>query len=176
MKSFNIYLAAFLFLISSCSPKVPYTSYLASKYQLTEDELKKVQFYASDDIILYTKESSSKTGTENGTIVISSSEAENQILIKKGTPGILMKQVGTDKVYISFEVGDNKFLVFGSTGQREPFKLQAESWEGGRGKLSYDGKIYYASSMSGSTHLLVSIKKFQKKKSNQKVVEGRKIE
>jgi hypothetical protein len=165
-----------LVLLGSCSPKVAYTSYLGSKYQLTEGDLKKVQFYTSDDIILYTRESSSKTGTENGTIVVSSNEAENQILIKKGTPGVLLKLVGADKVYISFEVGDSKFLVFGSTGQREPFKLQAENWEGGRGKLSYDGKIYYASGTSGSTYLLVSIKKFQKKKSDQKVVEGRKVQ
>ncbi|HLP11484.1 MAG TPA: hypothetical protein VK177_06070 [Flavobacteriales bacterium] len=176
MKSLSLYLLAVVLLLSSCSPKVAYTSYLASKYQLTEDELKKVQFYTSEDIVLYTRESSSKTGTENGTIVVSSSEAENQILIKKGTPGVMLKQVGTDKVYISFEVGDNKFLVFGSTGQREPFKLQAESWDGGRGKLSYDGKTYYASTLSGTAHLLVSIKKFQKRKSDQKVVEGRKVE
>lgn len=162
-------------MLSACSPKVPYTTYLANKYELTESDLKKVQFYTSEDIILSTKESSSKTETENGNIVVSSNTAEDQIIIKKGTPGILEKQVGTDKVYISFEVGEGKFLVFGSVGQREPFRLQAENWEGGKGKLTYGGKTYYASGYSGTTHLLVYIKKFQKKKSKQTVVEGRKV-
>jgi hypothetical protein len=171
-----LYAAVTGLFLSSCSPKVPYTSYLATKYQLTEADLKKVQFYTSEDIILSTKESSSKTETENGNIVVSSNTAEDQIIIKKGTPGILEKQVGTDKVYISFEVGEGKFLVFGSTGQREPFRLQAENWNEGKGKLTYGGKTYYASGYSGTAHLLVYIKKFQKKKSNQKVVEGRKVQ
>jgi hypothetical protein len=169
------YAAICTLLLSACSPKVQYTSYLATKYQLTEADLKKVQFYTSEDIILSTKESSSKTETENGNIVVSSNTAEDQIIIKKGTPGILEKQVGTDKVYISFEVGEGKYLVFGSTGQREPFRLQAENWNEGKGKLTYGGKTYYASGYSGTAHLLVYIKKFQKKKSNQKVVEGRKV-
>jgi len=171
-----LYTAALTLLLSACSRKVPYTSYLANKYQLTEVDLKKVQFYTSEDIILSTKESSSKTETENGNIVVSSNTAEDQIIIKKGTPGILEKQVGSDKVYISFEVGEGKFLVFGSTGQREPFRLQAENWDNGKGKLTYGGKVYFASGYSGTAHLLVYIKKFQKKKSNQKVVEGRKIQ
>lgn len=165
-----------LAILQSCSPKVPYTSYLASKYQLTESELKKIQFYTSEDIVLVTSESNSKTETEKGEIIVSSNTAQDQIVIKKGTPGVLEKQMGTDRVQISFEVGEGKFLVFGSSGQREPFKLQAENWNGGKGKLMYAGKTYYATGLSGTAHLLVVIKKFQKKKSNQTVVEGRKID
>lgn len=161
---------------SSCSPKVAYTNYLVNKYKLTESDLKKIQFYTSEDIILTTQESNSKTETSDGSLVISSNTSEDQILIKKGTPGVMEKQIGSDKISISFEVGEGKYLVFGSNGQREPFKLQAEKWEGGRGKLMYAGKTYYATGLSGNSYLLIQIKKFQKRKSNQTVVEGRKIE
>ena len=65
MKMKTIFYATICSLVfSSCSPKVPYTTYLANKYELTETDLKKVQFYTSEDIILSTKESSSKTETE----------------------------------------------------------------------------------------------------------------
>jgi hypothetical protein len=111
----------------SCSNKVPYTTYLANKYQFTENDLKKIQFYTSEDIILNTTESSSNVGTQNGEVVISSNNSQDQIVIKRGTEGVLEKQIGTDKVSISFEVGEGKFLIFGTTGQREPFKLQAEN-------------------------------------------------
>lgn len=163
-------------LLTACSNKVPYTTYLANKYQLTESDLKKIQFYTSDDIILSTNESSSKMGTEKGEVVISSSTNQDQIIIKKGTPGILEKQVGTDKMSISFEVGEGRYLVFGSNGQREPFKLQAETWTGGTGKMTYAGKTYYASGSSGMAHLLIVVKSFQKKKANQQVAGGRKVE
>lgn len=169
-------LSIVMLVAASCSNKVPYTTYLANKYQLTESDLKKIQFYTSEDIILSTNESSSKMGTEKGEVVISSNTSQDQIIIKKGTPGILEKQVGTDKMSISFEVGEGKFLVFGSNGQREPFKLQAENWNGGVGKLTYAGKTYYASGNSGYAQLLIVVKSFQKRKSNQKVVEGRKVE
>ncbi len=176
MKKVNfIYASICAILFSACSPKVPYTTALATKYQLTESELKKVQFYTSEDIVLSTKESSSKTETENGNIVVNSNTAEDQIIIKKGTPGILEKQVGSDKLNISFEVGEGKDLVFGSVGKQEPYRLQAENWDNGKGKLLYGGKTYYASGYSGTAHLMVYIKKFQKKKSNQTVVEGRKV-
>jgi hypothetical protein len=173
--SFIIALVAMATLFS-CSPKQPYTSYLAAKYKLTEADLKKIQFYTSEDIILSTKMSASKTETEKGDLVISSNTSEDQIIIKKGTPGILEKMSGTEKVYISFEVGEGKFLVFGSNGQREPFRLMADSWENGNGKLTYAGKTYYATGLSGKSYLLIRIKKSQKRKSSQTVVEGRKIQ
>lgn len=178
MKTFHsiLFVALVGVMLSSCSSKTPYTTYLVNKYQFTEADLKKVQFYVSDDIILTTSETSSKVGTEQGKVVVSSNSSQDQIVIKKGTPGVLEKQIGTDKVQISFEVGEGRFLVFGSTGQREPFKLQAESWSNGQGKLTYAGKTYYATGTSGYAQLLIVLKKSQKKKSNQKVVEGRKVE
>jgi hypothetical protein len=163
------------FTMIACSPKVIYTTNVQQKYKLTESDLKKIQFYTSDDIVLYTKETASKTETDKGELVVKSNSEEERILIKKGTPCIVEKIIGTDKLSISFEVGEGKFLVFGTAEANGPYKLLAENWANGRGKLTYDNKIYYASSYSGNAYLLFKLTKTQKNLSKQKVAEGRKV-
>ena len=177
MKTITATLVFFGLILSmtACSPRVIYTSGVQKKYRLTESDLKKIQFYVSDDIVLYTREIDSKTETDKGELVVKSNSEEERILIKRGTPCVVEKIIGTDKLSVSFETGEGKFLIFGTAEANGPYKLLAESWSNGRGKLTYNNKTYYASSASGNAYLLFTLTKEQKHQSNQKVVEGRKI-
>ncbi|MFI5205066.1 MAG: hypothetical protein ACHQF2_11275, partial [Flavobacteriales bacterium] len=161
--------------LHACAPKVPFTMAVQEKYKLTDTDIKKIQFYTSEDIVLYKGESESKTETAGGEVVITSSKQEEKLIIKKGTPCVVVKIEGKDKLYLGFDAGDGKMLLFSGKSANDPFKLTAEEWVNNRGKLKYDGKTYYASSTSASTYLMFRLKKLEKSKRNQTVVKGRKV-
>ncbi len=163
------------FMLAGCSRKIAFTNAIKQKYQLTEAEIKKIQFYTSEDIILYNKESVNNTGTDKGSLVVSSKSQESRILIKKGTPCIVEKVVDSDKLAVSFETGEGKVLVFGATSANGQYKLLADSWTDGRGQLTYGNQTFYASQGSGYTYLVFKLKKLNKSQASQKVVGGRKI-
>jgi hypothetical protein len=173
MKRF-IFFLAMISLLASCAKKIPFTNAIRDKYNLTADEIKSIQFYISDDIVLYKKESEGGRNTEEGKLVVKENTSEDRIIIKKGTPCVVTDVVGTNKLVVSFETND-KTLDFESIGNSE-FRLKAETWTNGRGKITYGDAIYYASQGSGSTYLEFQLKKLKKYKSKDTVVKGRKID
>ena len=167
-----------LVVLQSCASKVPYTADLQKQFKFTEADLKKVQFYTSDDIILYRKSSSEGTtlGAEEGELVIKSDNTEEEIIIPKGTPGIIEKMVDNNKLAIRFEAGEGKFLIFGGEGNYNgQYKILAEEWANKRGKLTYSGETYYATQSSGAAMLLVVLKKYKKYQREQRKVGGMKV-
>jgi hypothetical protein len=174
MRNF-LFILSGLLTLSACSPKVPFTLAVQEKYKLTDTDIKKIQFYTSDDIVLYQGESESKTETTGGEVVITNKKKEEQIIIKKGTPCVVVKIEGKDKLYLGFDTGEGKVLLFSGRTSNEPFKLTAEEWTNNRGKLKYDGKTYYASSSSAATYLEFRLKKLEQSKRKQTVVKGRKL-
>jgi hypothetical protein len=173
MKRF-IFFLAMISLLASCAKKIPFTNAIRDKYNLTADEIKSIQFYISDDIVLYKKESEGGRNTEEGKLVVKENTSEDRIIIKKGTPCVVTDVVGANKLVVSFETND-KTLDFESIGNSE-FRLKAETWTNGRGKITYGDAIYYASQGSGSTYLEFQLKKLKKYKSKDTVVKGRKID
>ena len=143
-----------VFFFTACSPLVPYTNAVKEKYQITDDEVKKIQFYTSEDIILFKKESSGNKETSKGELIVSSGVNEERLLIKKGTPCVVEKVIGTDKLALSFETGEGKYLIFGSSGANQ---------------------TYYASQGSGNTYIVFKLKSFSKYKSSTKTVSGKKV-
>lgn len=170
-----IYISSLLLAMQSCAPKVPFTMAIQEKYKLTDTDIKKIQFYTSDDIVLYKAESASKTETTGGEVVVTNKSQEERLLIKKGTPCVVVKIEGKDKLYLGFDAGDGKMLLFSGRTGNDPFKLKAEEWVNNRGKLTYDGKTYYASASSASTYIEFRLKKLEQYKQKQTVVKGRKL-
>lgn len=159
----------------ACSPLVPYTNAVKEKYHITDDEVKKIQFYTSEDIILYKKENSGNKETSKGELIVSSGVNEERLLIKKGTPCVVEKVIDRDKLALSFESGEGKYLIFGSSTANGEYKLLAESWNNGRGKLNYANQTYYASQGSGNTYIVFKLKSISKYKSRTKTLSGKKI-
>lgn len=161
-------------LLFSCSPKVAYHNGIKDRYSLTDGEIGKIQFYVSDDIILYKSESESGHKTDKGELVVSNKTDENRIIIKKGTPGVVIKIEDAHTLLVSFET-DDKTLKFASQTDNGSYTLQVEEWINGRGKITYGKDTYYAASGSGNVYLIFKIRKLDKKKSTDKVVGGRKV-
>lgn len=164
--------------LASCATKVAYTKKIKDEFDLTEDKLKKVQFYTSKTIILERSEKSETTATtgESGDLVVSSSSLSERIVIPTSTPCVFYKIGENGAVFIRFEVGQGRTLVFAerpnmSSGR---FYLVAD-WKAGRGELDYGGGIYFAVSGSDAAYLMVKLKQWKKNQRKDRVVRGMKV-
>ncbi len=167
-----------LFILSSCSPRLtPFTEKLYNENGWTERDLEKIQFYLSDDIVLYRDVREGSSRIEDGKIRQVDGRKVEEIVIEKGTPGVLVYNPQNDRFGVSFENGsDERYLMFGpnpKSGNR--YVLLAKEWKRNRGKLTYEGRTYYTNSESAYASLLVNLRKIKKTKVKRRTAEGRKL-
>ncbi|MFT4664651.1 MAG: hypothetical protein ACI8YQ_002290 [Polaribacter sp.] len=182
MKQLNYFpvFALFLFFgFSSCSPKLTtFTQKLQEENDWSEQDLKRVQFYLSQDVVLRKQKKKSGSKIEDGDIkVISDAEVE-EILIKKGTPGVLIEMPKENRFAVCFEDGrSSRYLMFGPNPKRgNSYALLASKWSKKRGELSYGNKKYYTPPSSSYAYLMVNLKKVRKTKVKSRTAGGRKVD
>lgn len=158
----------------SCTVRVPYTSYIQEKYELSEQELKKLQFFISHEIVLYKASSDGDASALKGELLVRSDKQMEEVIIQKGTPGVVV-QAGTRQLAVSFEIGKGRFLVFGSQTSDGWYYLMAEEWTRRHGKLEYAGNSYFAAPGSGRAHLQFKMRKLKLLEKRSKIVKGRKL-
>lgn len=179
MKYSNIFLAsiAFAFFLSSCSPTLhPFTADIYDEFGNSTEKLSKVQFYLSNDIVIYRDYGGKKSRIENGKIKIIDGRKIEEIIFKKGTPGVFVFTPKRDRIAISFEEGEDNYLMFGpneKVGGR--FVLLAKEWNKSRGKVTYANETWNTTSNSAYANLLVDLDKARRTKVSKKTVKGRKI-
>jgi len=182
MKKVNFLLPVLFFtlLLSSCSPKLtPFTESLYEENAWSEDELKQIQFYVSKDIVLRRQASKGSSKIDRGEIKIVDGKRVEQIVIKKGTPGVFVFQPKEGRFAVSFESTkyDDPYLIFGpSPKARGRYVLRAKEWSNNnrRGKVSYAGKSYYTPSESAYAVLMVDLKRIRDTKVKSRTAGGRK--
>jgi hypothetical protein len=162
-------------LMVSCSPQVrPFTQEIREKTRLTEQELKSIQFYTSNTVVLRRGETSGAKETDKGELTVLTDAKVEEIIIKAGTPCLIKEVVDGNRVTVSFEDGAGKFLVFGSLRNRDGYyTLMALDWVNGKGKLNYGEKTYYSSPGSKDVFLTFKMKSLEKFRKDQKVVKGK---
>jgi hypothetical protein len=163
-------------ILSSCKNLVPYTDAMKTKYNWSEDQIKRIQFYVSHDIILHRELSEGSTEIVRGKIKTINGKKVEEILIREGTPGILVEIPKQGKMLVSFEVSDNHYLSFGvNPNAGDKYVLLASDWNNGMGKIHYSDKEYYTDRDSKYAFLLVDLRRIQKMDINQRVAKGRKV-
>ncbi len=169
-------------LLSSCSPKLtPFTENLYEENGWSERELKKIQFYVSKDIVLRRQASKGTSKIERGEIKIVDGKRVEEIVIRKGTPGVFLFQPREERFAISFESTESEdpYLIFGpSKKARGRYVLRAKDWDNGRrgGKITYDGKTFYTPTESAYAVLMVDLKRIRDTKVKSRTAGGRKID
>ena len=138
MKLFNnnklFILHSIIFLFSSCATKIPFTSELKKQNNLQEEDIKQMQFYLSDNIILSNSESSGTKNTDNkGNLILNNKYSLNKIIIKKGTKGVVEKVISEDMFLVSFEEGN--FIVFGNKTGIGRYKLMSKKWNNNQAEV-----------------------------------------
>ncbi|MBT3963115.1 MAG: hypothetical protein HN728_04295 [Flavobacteriales bacterium] len=172
--SILILISAFMF--SACSTKYVLDSDKIEKYRLSADDLQGIQFYNSHDIVLtkYEAKTADKT-TDGGTLNLNYGKEIDQLMIKEGTRGKVVKQLDGNRLAISFEPDDSKFLVFGAKEGGTTYYLQALEWNGDRGKIKYGPEQYLTNAGADRTSLTFKLKRKYIENKEFRVAKGNKL-
>ena len=147
--------------ITSCS--LPYTYFSKDLYENTQwsqEDIMRIQFYLSNDIILTRSMNSGETSIAEGQIKIKNGERVEYVVIKAGTPGVLVMMPTADRFAISFEEKDNDaYLMFGPNPKYEGrFALLAQEWDREYGIIHYRDQVYTADAGSAFSCLMVDLR------------------
>lgn len=166
-----------VFLFSACKTLVPFTNELKEQNGWKVQELKQIQFYLSTSITLNRQLSNSATAIVSGKIKTVDGKQVEEIIIKKGTPGVLTEMPDNKRMAISFEIDDSHYLTFGpyeNKGGRYYLMLR-EFKKNQFAKVSYIDKEFYISPESLNAFLQINMKKILKEERKQRVAGGRKL-
>lgn len=178
MKNSIFGLLAAVFFLTSCSPKLtPFTQRLYEQNDWSKDELKRIQFYLSQDIVLRRNASSSNSEIRNGEIEIVSGGNVEKVVIRKGTPGIFVFSPKDNRFAISFEDNDDSYLMFGPNPKASNrYLLLASEWKKRGGTVTYNGKRYRVDNEGAYAALMVDLKKVRKVSTKSRTAGGRRID
>lgn len=170
-----IYLLLPFIILSSCKMYVPFTKDLKTKNSWSQNDIKKIQFYVSNTIILHRELGKSETKIESGVIKTVDGKKIEEVIIKKGTPGIVTTFTDKGSMAVSFEIDDGYYLTFGSYVNRGGRYYLMLREKGTYSKVTYVSKEYFISPESVQAFLQVDMKKINQEERNQRVASGRKL-
>lgn len=174
---FSIMTLGILFL-TSCSPTLSYfTQDLYEDNRWSGEELQQIQFYLSDDIVLYRDLSDSESKISRGKVILKNGRKVEEVTFKKGTPGIMTFHPKSNRLGVSFEEDDDKFLMFGPNPKAgDRYTLLAKDWNRKVGKITYDNRTYNISSTDAFTALMIDLERVRNTDVNNRTARGRRIE
>lgn len=176
MKKLIFLLIPILF-FSACKTYVPFTNQLKTDNRWNESDIKQIQFYLSNTITLHRQLGNSETRIESGVIKTIDGKQVEEVIIKKGTPGVVTNLADKERMAVSFEIDDNHYLTFGSYENREGrYYLMLKDYQKNKwSKVTYVQKEFYTSNESLQAFLQVDMKKILKEERSQRVAGGRKL-
>ena len=166
-------------LITSCSSLTPFSQDLYDKHGWTVSELKKIQFYLSEDVILKRVMTRGESNITAGKIRIEDGRRIEEIRIPANTPGVLLFMPRENRFAVSFEAaqGDDLYLMFGPNPKlHDRYALLASEWSRNEGRVHYNGNLFDVDSRSAFATLMVDLKKTGTTEYSARRVEGRRID
>ena len=164
--------------LASCSPHLtPLTENLVEDMNWSSDELEQIQFYLSDDIVLYREAKIGDASIREGKVKVVNGRKVEQIVFEKGTPGVFLFSTSATNMAISFEEGGEKrYLVFGpSPKYSDRYVLLAKDWNRKKGQISYDDRVYQTSTQSAFAMLMIDLERARKTSVKSRKAKGRTI-
>lgn len=165
-----------LFLISSCNNLSPFTKSMYEKYNWSNEELQRIQFYLSDQVVLRRELSGGTKEIINGDVKIIDGKEVEVITIPKGTPGVLEFSPDKKRFAVRFEEGGERYLMFGPNPKYSgKYMLLASEWSRAAGKVTYEGNTYQAVDNSQLATLMIDLKKLGKTDVRSRRADGVKV-
>lgn len=164
-------------LITSCSQKIAYTDVVKEQFDLSPENMTKVQFYTSANIILEKNRSSgNQTTGSSGELVVNSSKTQDRIIIPTNTRGVFEKIGPNNEVIVRFEMGSGRVIKFATRATQTSGKYYlVADWKANGGTMQYGNESYTVASGGSSAFLQVRMKKMQKIVRKDRVVKGMKV-
>ena len=169
---------ATLLLFSACGPRLsPLTKRLVDEQRWGEEELRRIQFYLSEDLVLTRALRNGRTAIDRGRVTLIDGREVEQVVFKAKTPGVFTFSPKDDRVAVSFEGGGSeRYLVFGpnpKNGNR--YSILARDWTRASGTVTYDGQEWEIASRDAFANLLIPIKSIENADRKGRVASGRKL-
>ena len=157
---------------------VPFTKDLQDRITSSNLDIKKVQFFIDQRLILRRTLGNQKSDIKGGQILFENGLYIHEVIIPKYTPGIC-EGIDGDRISISFELQNND-IKFGPHGDnQQSFTLSARNWNNGAGELTYDNATYTVKCATcpnvAVTTLLVKKSEAHKIQKTQRIVRGRRV-
>lgn len=160
----------------SCTPQYSYfTESLYKKQNWDAEDVQQIQFYVSKDIVLTRAISEGETRIAQGKISIKDGRKIERVVVKQGTPGVLVIMPKEDRFGISFEEeGSEHYLMFGPNPKYyNRYALLAQDWDREKGKVHYGGQLYDVDAASAFSSLLVDLRRSGGQEYQSRKVQGR---
>lgn len=103
--------------------------------------LSQIQFYNTDEIVLYRDVRSADVKVTAGKIKLRNGRYVEEVIIPANTPGVCESDE-TNKVKVHFEDGDERGLNF-ARNSKDSYQISAKEWVKKHGKVEYDGKTFF---------------------------------
>jgi hypothetical protein len=176
-----------LTLLFSCSSSrksaknfVPFTRDLKQKLDKENIDLKQVQFYVDQKLILNRNLGDQKIAVSSGVVKLENGKYVNEVIIPSFTPGICENTEG-DRLMISFEKGNNDLAFGPGSGYTfNEYVLYGTEWKDGTTLVTFDSNKFRARcgtcSDVASATLLIRKSELDKMERKSRTLKGRIVE
>lgn len=180
-------LFAFIGFLSSCRSSrnagknyVPFTRELKDRLERENIDIKQVQFYVDQKLIMSRYVDDNKAQVNSGVLKLENGRYINEVIVNPFTPGVL-EDITNGNLMVSFEKGNNNLgFGLGSNYSANQYVLYGFEWKNGTAVVNFDNNKFRVRcgtcSDVASARLMIKksvVDKFQKKT---RVLEGRKVE
>ncbi|MEM1214399.1 MAG: hypothetical protein AAGJ82_01850 [Bacteroidota bacterium] len=168
----------FLLLTTACSPRLsPFTQNLYEDQGWTNSDLERIQFYLSNDLVLYRELRGGSSEIRQGEIKVVNGQKREVVAFRRGTPGVFIFSPKENRFAVSFEEsGNDKYLIFGPSPRLDDrYVLLASDWNRNRGQVTYGGRKWTVDNDAAYTTLMVNLKRLRQVETQSRTVRGRKV-
>jgi hypothetical protein len=183
-----IVLLGFIGFLSACGSSrkasgdryVAFTRELKQRLERDNVDLKQVQFYIDQKVIMARNLGNEKVEVTSGVVKFSNGEFINEVIVPSFTPGVC-ENTTNDKLMISFEKGNNDLAFgLGSGYTADNYVLYGNEWKNGSAVVSFDNNKFRARCATcqdlAMVRLLVRKSEMDKVERKTHVVQGRTVE
>lgn len=163
--------------LSACSgPKSYFTQDIRKKIEINSLSVEQIQFYVDRDVVLKRELTSGNMEVSSGKIKVEDGKFIHVIVLKKGTPGVCVSS-SAKAMNVSFELGDNKTLLFSvpTSGKSVAYQICADEWANNYGKITYDGEIYTLQPAGSAAALMIKKSVISRWEVKVRKMKGRKV-
>ncbi len=140
---------ASLFFLCSCSSSrkasyVPFTRDLKQRLERDNIDLRQVQFYVDQKLILSRNLGDQKLVVSSGVVKLENGKYINEVIVPAFTPGIC-DTTQSDKLMVSFEKGNNDLAFGPGSGYTiNEYVLYGTEWKNGTAAVTFDSNKFRA--------------------------------
>lgn len=158
---------------------VPFTAELKQRLERSNVDLKQVQFYIDQKVVMTRNLGNEKVEVSSGVVKFSNGEYINEVIVPSFTPGVC-ESVANEKLMISFEKGNNDLAFgLGSGYTANSYVLYGNDWRNGSAVVSFDNNKFRARCATcqdlAMVRLLVRKSEMEQVERKTHVVQGRTV-